>query len=151
MSQDTARSGPPDRSAYPHFVPLQTRWMDNDVYSHINNVIYYSYFDTAVNAYLVQAGLLDIERSQMIGLVVESGCRYHAPLAFPQALEAGLRIDRLGTSSVRYGVSIFAAGAQSAAADGHFVHVYVDRQTRRPVSLPQAFRDGLTPLLREVA
>ena len=122
--------------------------MDNDVYGHVNNVVYYSWFDTAVNAYLIEQGVLDIERSTTIGLVVETQCNYFAPLAFPQTVEAGLRVARLGASSVRYEVGLFAQGAPQTAAAGHFVHVYVDRATRRPVPLPEPLRAVLQPLLR---
>lgn len=135
------------RAAYPVFRRIVTRWADNDVYGHINNVTYYSFFDTAVNAHLIEQGLLDIERSDMIGLVVETGCRYAAPLAYPQDVEAGIRVAKLGSSSVRYEVGIFAAGAEEAAAEGFFIHVYVDRGTRRPVPLPPDWRDELQRLL----
>lgn len=121
--------------------------MDNDAYGHVNNVVYYSWFDTAVNAYLVEQGALDIERSTTIGLVVETQCQYFAPLAFPQTIEAGLRVARLGSSSVRYEVGLFAEDEPLTAAHGHFVHVYVDRETRRPVPVPEALRTALTPLL----
>jgi acyl-CoA thioester hydrolase len=135
------------RDAYAHFLPIPTRWMDNDVYGHVNNVVYYSYFDTVVNAYLIRAGVLDFEHGATIGLVVETQCRYFAPLAFPQSIDAGLRVARLGTTSVRYEVGLFPAGEAGAAAQGHFVHVYVDRATRRPVELPAALRAALAPLV----
>ena len=135
------------RSHYAQFVRLETRWMDNDVYGHINNVVYYSFFDTAVNRWLIDAGALDIKQGGVIGLVVETGCQYFAPLAFPQPVEAGLRVARLGHSSVRYEVGLFAAQAPWSAAAGHFVHVYVDRITRRPVPLPGELRTSLEPLL----
>jgi acyl-CoA thioester hydrolase len=134
------------REAYRRFSPITTRWMDNDVYGHVNNVVYYSWFDTAVNGYLVQAGALDLERSEVIGLVVETHCNYFAPLAFPQGVDAGLRVAHVGSSSVRYEVGLFAAGAPLTAAAGHFVHVYVDRATRRPVPLPAALLRALQPL-----
>ncbi|EAY69103.1 hypothetical protein BDAG_01851 [Burkholderia dolosa AU0158] len=134
------------RDAYRHFLPITTRWMDNDVYGHVNNVVYYSYFDTVVNEYLIRAGVLDVEHGQTIGLVVETQCNYFAPLVFPQAVDAGLRVAKLGTSSVRYEIGLFAAGADAPAAQGHFVHVYVDRGTRRPVPLPDALRAALAPL-----
>jgi acyl-CoA thioester hydrolase len=142
----TERPSPTHRDSYAHFAALSTRWMDNDVYGHLNNVVYYSLFDTAVNGYLVNAGALDIERGEVIGLVVETHCNYFAPLAFPQAVEAGLRVARVGTSSVRYEIGIFAQHAPLSAAHGHFVHVYVDRHTRRPVALPAAFVQALQPL-----
>ncbi|MEL7490665.1 MAG: thioesterase family protein [Pseudomonadota bacterium] len=140
----TARS---TRGDYKHFTPLQTRWSDNDIYAHVNNVVYYSYFDTIVNGYLVAQGALDIHRGSVIGLVVETTCRYFAPLAFPQALEGALRVAHLGNSSVRYELAIFKKGDNEAAAEGHFVHVYVDRESRKPTPLPDAFRAVLSPLL----
>jgi len=142
MSRDPARP----RSAYRAWCSIPTRWADNDVYGHVNNVIYYSWFDTAVNVELVKRGLLDIESGAMIGLVVETSCRYFAPLSFPQTVEAGVRVSKLGTSSVRYEVGIFAEGSKEAAAEGHFIHVYVDRETRRPVPLPDDWREGLGEL-----
>ena len=135
------------RSAYRHFANITTRWMDNDAYGHLNNVVYYSLFDTAVNLHLVGSGALDIERSPVIGLVVETHCNYFAPLAFPQTVDAGLRVARLGGSSVRYEIGLFAAGAPLSAAHGHFVHVYVDRVTRRPVPLPPVLTHALQGLL----
>jgi acyl-CoA thioester hydrolase len=121
--------------------------MDNDVYGHINNVVYYSFFDTVVNRYLIESGALDIHRGGVIGLVVETGCQYFAPLAFPDEIEAGLLVERIGRSSVRYRVGLFRAGSEEAAAQGHFVHVYVDRETRRPVPLPA----GLLAALERVS
>lgn len=140
------RPQPQPRAHYRHFSTISTRWMDNDVYGHVNNVVYYSFFDTAVNRYLIEAGALDIHAGGTIGLVVETRCNYFEPLAFPQVVEAGLRVAHLGSSSVRYEVGLFAAGAPSSAAAGHFVHVYVDRQTRRPVKLPPALVAALQPL-----
>jgi acyl-CoA thioester hydrolase len=134
------------RDEYRHFTSLTTRWADNDAYGHLNNVVYYSLFDTAVNAALIEAGLLDVEHSPVVGLVAETGCRYFAALAFPDAVEAGLRVASIGRSSVRYEIAIFKAGAREAAAQGHFVHVYVDRQTRRPVALPAEVREFLETL-----
>jgi acyl-CoA thioester hydrolase len=128
------------RSSFPHFLAIPTRWMDNDVYGHVNNVVYYSWFDTAVNGYLIERGVLDIHAGETIGLVVETQCNYFSPLAFPQQVEAGLRVARLGGSSVRYEVGLFAAGEPMTAAKGHFVHVYVDRASRRPVQVPPALR-----------
>ena len=125
------------RAAYPHFLEITTRWMDNDVYRHVNNVVYYSYFDTVVNQYLIEKGALDIEKSEIVGLVIETQCRYFSPIAFPSKVHAGLRVAHLGNSSVRYEVGIFPADpAQPCAAKGHFIHVYVDRATRRPSPLP---------------
>jgi acyl-CoA thioester hydrolase len=135
------------RADYRVFAPIQTRWMDNDVYGHVNNVVYYSWFDTAVNGYLIGQGALDIAASPVIGLVVETACRYYAPLAFPDRIEAGLRVARIGTSSVRYEVGLFRDGEDEAAAEGHFIHVYVDRATRRPAPLQGALRAVLAPLL----
>jgi acyl-CoA thioester hydrolase len=135
------------RSAYRVFSPIQTRWADNDVYGHINTVVYYSWFDTAVNAYLIAQGALDIERGNTIGLVVETQCFYFASLAFPQKVEAGLRVARMGSSSVRYEVGLFAEGAELTAARGHFIHVYVDRESRRPTPLPEVLKAALSPLV----
>jgi acyl-CoA thioester hydrolase len=141
------RPRPLPRSHYPALRTLSTRWMDNDVYGHVNNVVYYSFFDTAVNAHLIEAGALDIEHGSVIGLVVETHCNYYAPLAFPQAVDAGLRVARIGHSSVRYELGLFGAGQPLTAAAGHFVHVYVDRATRRPVAaLPTALRAALQRL-----
>ena len=128
------------RAGYPRHVPITTRWADNDVYGHVNNVVYYAFFDTAVNGLLVEAGALDIEKSPVIGLVVETGCRYHAPLAFPDRVTAGVRVARIGRSSVRYEIGLFRGDADAASAEGFFVHVYVDRATRRPVALPEPLR-----------
>jgi acyl-CoA thioester hydrolase len=141
------RPRPLARSAYRRFVPLTTRWLDNDAYGHINNVVYYALFDTAVNAVLIEAGALDIAAGPVIGYVVETHCNYFAPLSFPQALEAGIRVGRIGGSSVRYEIGIFAAGGAETAARGHFVHVYVDRATERPVALP----DRLHQVVKELA
>lgn len=140
------RPAPEPRSAYRAFRPISTRWMDNDVYGHVNNVVYYSWFDTAVNAHLIAQGVLDIHGGQTIGLVIETQCNYFAPLAFPQTVEAGIRVAHMGQSSVRYEVGLFAQGEPQTAAAGHFVHVYVDRGTRRPVPLPQALRRVLEDL-----
>jgi acyl-CoA thioester hydrolase len=142
----TIRPQPEPRSAYKVFRAIGTRWEDNDVYGHVNNVVYYSWFDTAVNGYLIEQGALDIHQGAAIGLVIETQCNYFAPLAFPQAVEAGLRVAHVGTSSVRYEVGIFAAGQDQAAACGHFVHVYVDAVTRRPVPLPDPLKHTLETL-----
>lgn len=144
MSADRPRPQP--RDAYRHFSRITTRWMDNDVYGHVNNVVYYSYFDTVVNRYLIDAGALDVEAGEVIGLVVETRCNYFAPLTFPQNVDAGLRVAHLGSSSVRYEVGLFAEGQPETAAAGHFVHVYVDRATRRPAALPAALIHALQPL-----
>lgn len=135
------------RSDYRVHRLIPTRWMDNDAYGHVNNVIYYSWFDTAVNAWLIEQSLLDIHHGNPIGLVVETGCRYNRPVAFPETVEAGLRIAKLGNSSVRWEVGLFTAGHEAPAAEGHFVHVYVDRETRRPAPLPDAWRQVLLPLV----
>lgn len=138
------------RTDYPHMSPLQTRWADNDIYGHVNNVAYYGYFDTIVNEYLIGAGALDIHDGAVIGLVVETGCRYFAPLAFPQKLEGALRVARIGNASVRYELAVFAEGEESPAAEGFFVHVYVDRESRRPVAnLPDLLRTALQRLHAE--
>jgi acyl-CoA thioester hydrolase len=143
----TPRPQPDTRQAYPRFVPLTTRWMDNDVYGHLNNVVYYSLFDTAVNSLLIEADALDIHGGAVIGLVVETHCNFFESLAFPQRVEAGVRVANLGRSSVRYEIGLFAEGAQACAARGHFVHVYVDRDSRRPVAeLPAAYRQALKAL-----
>ncbi|MEK8045903.1 acyl-CoA thioesterase [Ideonella margarita] len=134
------------REAYATFRQIGTRWMDNDIYGHVNNVVYYSYFDTAVNGHLLDAGVLDIHAGEVIGLVIETACNYFAPLAFPQTVAAGLRVAHIGASSVRYEVGLFAEGEPLSAAAGHFVHVYVDRATRRPVPLPEPLRQVLLAL-----
>jgi acyl-CoA thioester hydrolase len=134
------RPVPQRRDSYRVFRPIQTRWMDNDLYGHVNNVIYYSWFDTVVNGYLIERGALDIHHGQTIGFVVESRCNYFAPLVHPQTIEAGLRVARAGSSSIHYEIGLFAEGAETAAAQGHFVHVYVDRETQRPVKLPAALQ-----------
>lgn len=136
------------RSDYLHFVDLTTRWADNDIYGHVNNVMYYSYFDTTANTYLIEHGGLDIHDSKVIGLVVDSGCSYFAPLAFPDRLQGGLRIAQIGSSSVRYEIAIFKAGEDSATAQGHFVHVFVDRDNRKPVAIPDAMRTALSQIVR---
>nr|HEX4317499.1 thioesterase family protein [Kofleriaceae bacterium] len=137
---------PADRpliDAYPYVTTITTRWMDNDVYGHINNVAYYSFFDSAANQLLIERGGLDIHASPVIGLVVESRCAYHAPLAYPQVLRAGVRVDKLGQRAVTYGIAIFSADDARAAASGHFVHVFVDRATRTPTPIPDALRAAL--------
>ncbi len=143
------RREPPARAGYLAFRPIGTRWADNDVYGHINNVEYYAFFDTVVNGHLIERGLLDIHAGPVIGLVVETRCSYFAPLSFPDPLEGALRVERLGRSSATYGVAIFRAGAEQAAAAGEFTHVYVDRATRQPVALPEPLRaelERLTPV-----
>ncbi len=131
------------RDRYPHFLSIQTRWSDNDIYGHVNNVTYYSYFDTVVNCFLIDQGGLDIQADGVIGVVVETMCKFNKPLAYPEVLEAGLRVGKLGKSSVRYEIGIFQEGATDAAAMGHFVHVFVDRATGQPVPIPDAIRSAL--------
>lgn len=140
------RPQPQPREAYAHFSTITTRWMDNDVYGHVNNVTYYSYFDTAVNRYLIEAGVLDIHAGEVIGLVIETHCNYFAPLAFPRNVQAGIRVAHIGKSSVRYEIGLFEDGEPLSAACGHFVHVYVDRQERRPTNLPESFLRALSKL-----
>ncbi len=136
------------RADYRWFLSMPTRWMDNDVYGHVNNVTYYSFFDTAVARFLVENGVLDLATSTRVGLVVETSCRYHAPIAFPDTVTCGLRCGRLGTSSIRYEIGIFRNEEMQASAEGHFVHVYVERATQdRAVPLPAALRDAATRLL----
>ncbi len=144
------RPTPGTRDDYAVYYPVTTRWADNDAYGHVNNVAFYAFFDTAVNRFLVEAGGLDIHAGPVIGYVVRSGCDYHAPVAYPQDLEVGVRVDRLGGSSVTYGVGVFAADSASAAADGHFVHVFVDRGSGRPTPIPGAIRDALATLCPDV-
>ena len=137
---------PEGRAGYKAFRTITTRWMDNDAYGHVNNVVYYSWFDTAVNAHLIEQGALDIQAGGTIGLVVETQCNYFAPVEFPQTVEAGLRVARVGQSSVRYEVGLFVQGGALTVAKGHFVHVYVDRATRRPAALPQRLKAVLEAL-----
>ena len=136
------------RGDYSRFQTISTRWMDNDVYGHVNNVVYYSWFDTAVNRLLVVNGLIDIHQGPVIGLVAETGCRYFAPTAFPDEIEAGVRVAHIGASSVRYEIGLFRNKEPDAAAVGYFVHVYVDRETKRPVPVDEKMRgflEGLRP------
>jgi len=142
-----ARPTPDTRHAYRHFDDITTRWMDNDAYGHVNNVVYYSYFDTVVNAYLIGKGALDIAKSPVIGLVVETHCNFFSAIAFPDKVRAGLRVGHIGTSSVRYEIGLFRNDEDVAAAQGHFVHVYVDRATGKPVALPEKLQAALKPLL----
>ncbi|MGZ5818246.1 MAG: acyl-CoA thioesterase [Burkholderiaceae bacterium] len=138
-----------NRSDYQHFCDITTRWMDNDVYGHVNNVVYYSWFDTAVNEFLVKNDVLDIEYSPVIGLVIETHCNYFSSVAFPDRIKAGIAVAQLGNSSVRYEVGIFRENETIAAAQGHFVHVYVDRNTRRPTSIPEAMRNLLQSIVSD--
>ena len=135
------------RAHYRHFLPIATRWMDNDSYGHVNNVTYYSYFDTAVNEHLIRVGGLDIHNAPAIGYAVETSCRFAKPLSFPETIDVGLRIARLGTSSVIYEIGIFRSGEDEPAASGRFVHVWVDRATERPVPIPTRIRAALEPLV----
>jgi acyl-CoA thioester hydrolase len=136
-----------DRSAYPHMLTIPTRWKDNDVYGHVNNVEYYSYFDTVINQWLIEEGGLDIHRGEAIGVCVESHCEYTGSLEFPLAVEACLRVGKLGRSSVRYELALFRAGSDEPAATGWFVHVFVERESRRPVSIPEPIRAALERLV----
>jgi len=131
------------RSVYPHMVDIPTRWMDNDIYGHVNNVNYYSFFDTAVNGFLIRGDALDIHGGPVIGFVVETKCQYFAPVSFPQTIQAGIAVSSIGTSSVRYEIGLFPEGESDPVAEGYFVHVYVDRATRRPTSLSGKLRSLL--------
>jgi acyl-CoA thioester hydrolase len=147
MSEPTPPKPQPEgRGGYKAFRTITTRWMDNDAYGHVNNVVYYSWFDTVVNAHLIEQGALDIHRGETIGLVIETQCNYFAPVEFPQAVEAGLRVAKIGNSSVRYEVGLFLAGEPLTVAKGHFVHVYVNRADRRPTQLPQRLKAVLETL-----
>ena len=141
-----AKPQPEPRGAYKVFRTISTRWMDNDAYGHVNNVVYYSWFDTVVNAHLIEQGALDIQRGETIGLVIETQCNYFAPVEFPQTVEAGLRVAHIGNSSVRYEVGLFVQGEPLTAAKGHFVHVYVERASRRPATLPDKLKSVLEAL-----
>ena len=141
-----SRPQPEPRGAYRAFRTITTRWMDNDAYGHVNNVVFYSWFDTAVNAHLIEHGALDVQHGDVIGLVVETGCNYFAPVAFPQAVEAGLRVAHIGRSSVRYQVALFVPDQATCVASGHFVHVYVDRASRHPCELPLKLKTVLESL-----
>ncbi|WP_420407609.1 acyl-CoA thioesterase [Hoeflea sp.] len=143
-----SRQPPPVRSTFRTFMDQQTRWSDNDVYGHMNNVVHYKLFDTAINRWLIDAGLLDLRGGGLIGLVVETGCRYHAEAAFPDTITAGIAVTRLGTSSVTYEIGLFRNSEETAFADGRFVHVYVDLSTRRPVALPDDWRKKLAEICR---
>ena len=134
------QGGREGRGAYLHFDTITTRWLDNDAYGHANNVVYYAWFDTAVNRYLIERGGLDVRAGAVIGLVVETGCRYARPLAYPEPVDVGLAVEHVGRSSVRYRLGVFARGSAEAAAEGLFIHVYVGRESRRPVPLPEHWR-----------
>ncbi len=135
------------RDRFPHFLVIPTRWMDNDIYGHVNNVVYYSYFDTVINQFLISEGGLDITKGPIIGVAAESMCRYRRALTFPDVVEAGLRVGHLGDSSVRYEIGLFTEGHNAAAATGYFVHVFVERATRKPTPIPTRIRSALSILL----
>lgn len=138
----------PARADYRHFLAIPTRWGDNDAYAHINNTVYYSFFDTVVSRFLLESGAIDLKTSEVIGVVVETGCRYLAPVSFPDLVTAGLRVARIGRTSIRYEIGIFRNDENTASAEGHFIHVYVDRETQtRPTPLPRALQDAVAPLL----
>ncbi|MCP4468959.1 MAG: acyl-CoA thioesterase [Halieaceae bacterium] len=138
-----SKSSLPSRENYKVFYPITTRWSDNDIYGHVNNVTYYSYFDTAANQYLIEEGGMDISDGRVVGYVVNSGCDYHSPITYPERIEAGLRVDKLGNSSVQYGIAIFREGENHPAAHGHFVHVFVERAMNRSVPIPESLRVAL--------
>ncbi len=140
------RPVPHDINDYPHKMEIQTRWNDNDIYGHVNNAVYYTWFDTLVNNFLIENGLLEIGKSETIGLVVDTACQYFAPLSYPETVTATLRVGSIGTSSVRYEIALFSAGETTAAAQGHFVHVYVDANTRKPVAISAKMRGALQTL-----
>jgi acyl-CoA thioester hydrolase len=150
MPNTVARPVPESRSAYHQYRRIETRWADNDAYGHVNNVVYYAWFDTAVNAYLIEQGVLDIHNGATIGLVVETHCNYFAPVVFPQAVEVGIRVAHIGRASVRYELGVFVENDNrefvACAAKGHFVHVYVDKLTRLPSPLPSMFKTVLEKL-----
>ena len=147
MGEPRGATAPPrSRADFRHFIAIPTRWMDNDAYGHVNNVTYYSYFDTAVNDHLIRAGGLDIHSATAIGVVVETGCSFAKPLSFPDVVDAGLSVTRIGTSSVVYAIGLFRAGDDEPAASGRFVHVWIDRTTQRPIPVPPSIRAALEPL-----
>ncbi len=137
------------RDHYRHFLAIPTRWMDNDIYAHVNNVVYYSYFDTVINEYLIRAGGFDITGDPVIGVAIETACSFHRELTFPEIVEAGLRVGHIGKTSVRYEVGLFSAGHDGPAATGYFVHVFVDRETRRPSPIPGPIRTALQRIASE--
>ena len=138
-----SESSLPSRENYKVFYPITTRWSDNDIYGHVNNVAYYSYFDTVANQYLIEEGGMDISDGRVVGYVVNSGCDYHSPITYPERIEAGLRVDKLGNSSVQYGIGIFREGEDNPAAHGHFVHVFVERAANQSVPIPELLRAAL--------
>lgn len=142
------REPPGRRPDYRHFLAIPTRWMDNDVYGHVNNVVYYSYFDTVINRFLIERGGLDIHESAIVGVAAESGCRFRESFAYPETIDAGLRVGYLGNSSVRYEIGLFREGKDEAAAEGHFVHVFVERGVQKPVPIPAVIRAALESIRR---
>ena len=144
LDQDGARE---TRDRFPHFLAVPTRWMDNDIYGHVNNVVYYAYVDTVINMYLITAGGFDPHNDPVVGITPETRCWFKKSLAYPQVIDAGLRVGRLGSSSVRYEVGLFAQGDDELAAYAHFVHVFVDRRTMRPVAMPPGLREALARLV----
>ena len=140
------RPTPGLKADYPHLLAIPTRWLDNDAYGHVNNAVYYAYFDTVVNTMLIERGLLDVVKSAAIGVVVETGCHFFTSLAYPETVTAGLRVAHLGRTSVRYEIGLFGEGSDTAAAQGHFAHVYLDRETLRPVEIPAFVRTALAHL-----
>jgi acyl-CoA thioester hydrolase len=136
------------REQFPHFQPIPTRWMDNDIYGHVNNVVYYSYFDTAVNQFLIERGVLDIHQGEVVGFVVDSGCSYFSPISFPDVIHAGIRVAKLGNASVRYELALYRNDDPLPCAAGHFVHVYVERGSNRSVPIPVPVRDVLATITR---
>jgi acyl-CoA thioester hydrolase len=144
MSSTELRGAP--RAAFSHFLAIPTRWMDNDVYGHVNNVVYYSYFDTAVNQFLIERGVLDIRQGEVVGFVVDSGCAYFSSISFPDTVHAGIRVAKLGTSSVRYEIALYRNDDALPCAAGHFVHVYVERSSNRPAPIPAPVRKALDTL-----
>jgi acyl-CoA thioester hydrolase len=144
-----SRTAPAKRAEFRHFSHMPTRWNDNDAYGHVNNGVYYAWFDTVVNRFLIDSGTLDIATSPVVALVVETGCRYRASVAYPEDVTIGLRVAKLGTSSVRYELAVFRAGDDLAAAEAHYVHVYVDRATQRPVPIPDDARAAMRGIMSE--
>lgn len=144
MSSTDLRAAP--RSAWPHIRSIATRWMDNDGYGHVNNVVYYSYFDTAVNQFLIERGVLDIHKGEVVGFVVDSGCSYFSSISFPDTVHAGIRVAKLGNSSVRYEIALYRNDDALPCAAGHFIHVYVERSSNRSVSIPANVREVLETL-----
>ena len=147
MNEQPNEQRPQTRADYLHFLEIPTRWLDNDNYGHVNNVVYYAYFDTVVNEYLIRDGGLDIHNGEIIGIVVETMCRFHRSFSFPETIDAGLRVGMVGTSSVRYEIALFSKDRDDASAVGHFVHVFVNRGNRRPHPIPSQVRVSLERLI----